>query len=122
MHALHWPEHVIVLRVCCHRQSSFGTLVGKRGFRFSVDDFVVNRFFTEVASCVSVRFSLLLELEAPGVIVVSVGSLASLRLALASLWCLYSRFHELLVLQGETHEGQVREGCLMSSTVVSVVF
>ena len=41
--------------------------------RFSAEDFVVNRFFTEVASCVSVRFSLLVELEAPGVIVVSGG-------------------------------------------------
>ena len=39
--------------------------------RFSVDDFVVHRFFMEVASCVSVRFSPSLELEAPGVIVVS---------------------------------------------------
>ena len=33
--------------------------------RLSVDDFVVNRFFTEVAYCVSVRFSHLLGLEAP---------------------------------------------------------
>ena len=34
--------------------------------------------------------------------------------------CLSSRFHALLVLQVE-HEGQVQEGCPMSSTVVSVV-
>ena len=39
--------------------------------RFSVDDFVVSRFF--MASCVYVRFSPLTELEAPGAIAVSGG-------------------------------------------------
>ena len=42
--------------------------------RFYVDDFVVSRFNMEVASCVSERFSPLLEPEAPGIIVVSGGS------------------------------------------------
>ena len=42
--------------------------------RFSVDDFVGNRFFKELLSCVSVRFSVLLGLEAPGAIVVCDGS------------------------------------------------
>ena len=85
--------------------------------RFSVDDFVVNRFFTEVASCVSVRFSALLELEAPGVIVVSCGSPR-----LASLLVFPSRSNALVVLQVEEQEGQLPEGCPMSLASVSVVF
>ena len=72
-------------------------------------------------SCVSVRFSPLLELEAPAVIVVSGGSTASLRLPLASLWGPPPRLHALLVLQVEEQEGQPQEGCSMSSTLVSVV-
>ena len=48
------------------RGSSANMAVG-----FSVDDFVVSRFFTEVLSCVSVRFFSFSELKAPGVIVVS---------------------------------------------------
>ena len=42
--------------------------------RLCVEDFAVNRFFTREPSCVSVRLSPPLELEAPGVIVVSDGS------------------------------------------------
>ena len=78
--------------------------------RFSVGHFVVGRFFTEVASCVSVRFSPLLVLEAPGVIVLSGGSLC-----ISSSLAGFSppRSHALLVLQVEEQEGQLQEGCPM---------
>ena len=91
----------------------------KVAVRFSVDDFFVNRFFTEVSSCVSVRCSPLLELEAPGVIVVSDGSLASLCLPLTSLWVHPSHLHAILALQVEEQEGSAAGGM---SNVVSVVF
>ena len=70
--------------------------------RFSVDDFVVSRFFTEVASCVSVCFSPLLELEAPGVIVVSDGSPC-----MSSPSNGFSAGSSFSVLQVEEQEGQV---------------
>ena len=47
---------------------------------------------------------------------------SSLRFPLASLWVPPSSFHALLVLQVEEQEGQLQEGCPMSSTLVSAVF
>ena len=63
--------------------------------RFSASDFVANRFFTEVASCVSVRFCWGSELQA---LLCLVPLQASLRLPLASLWVPPSRLHALLLL------------------------
>ena len=58
------------------RLSSFDRLVGKRWlFASLLMTSLSTVFFTEVASSVSVRFSPLLELEAPGVIAVSGGTL-----------------------------------------------
>ena len=67
----HWHEHVFALRVCFSVSLRLTGSSANVAVRFSVEDFVVTRFFTEVASCISVRFSLLLDLQALGVIVVS---------------------------------------------------
>ena len=83
--------------------------------RFFVNDF--NRFFTEVGSCVSARFSPLLELEAPGVIAVPGGSPCSFSSSAG-----FSEAFLLLVFMQFWHcrcqeqEGQLQKGCPTSST------
>ena len=95
IHALHWHEHGVVANV---------------GVRFSVDDFVVNRVFTEVASCVSGRFSPQLDLEAPGITVVSGGSSYISSLPLAALWMTPSRFSCISGTTGRRARGSAAGG------------
>ena len=73
----------------------------------------------EVASCASVRFSLLLELEAPGVIVVSGGS--SCISSSSAGFTVSSSAGTSGAASGGTR-GRAAGGMSMSSTLVSVVF
>ena len=67
-------QYVIVLRLCFPCQSSYDRLISKRGCSLLFGRHR-RQSLAEVFSCVSVRFSLLIEFEAPGVIVGSDGSL-----------------------------------------------
>ena len=88
VHAVHWHEHFVVLRVLFPRQSLFDRLVVNVAVCVSVDDFVVtgSRKWPPVFLCAA---RLCFELEAPGVSSLClVDPLASLRLPLSSPWFL----------------------------------
>ena len=86
-------------------------------------DFIITRCFTETFSCVSVRFSPLPELDAPGISFVSTGSPCNSSFsscsAVGSLLILGCFF---LVVHEEEREVQPQAGCPQWSSSASVVF
>ena len=105
-----------------------GSSEGETGVAGRFGDFISTRFFTDTFSCVSVRFSPLLELDTLGCHFCVRRLLpASPRRPLVLLWVPpphlpSSHLLVLLVLQEDEREVRLQEGCPRSSTSASVVF